>query len=120
MSMTEFIPSEWTVQKDLVFQGVTYSSGEPVPALSVEEAESLAQRGVIVKIGGKIPERVPETPEDYMQRPDPQVLRMIRVHKPSRAMLKKVLMLAVESGRAANNRTLHEALLLELKIPVEE
>ena len=115
-----FTPSEWMVRKDFIHDGNIVSPGEPVPMLSVDQAESLARRGVITKPGLKMKEEAPVTAAEFLRCSDPMVVRRIRQHRPSKKMLREMLKLAEQSGRLKDNRTLHETLLLALKHPVSE
>lgn len=114
-----FKPSEWVVRKDFTHDGNIVSPGERVPALSVEQAESLARRGVITKPGFKQKEEAPDTAAEFVRCSDPMIVRRIRQHRPPKKMLREAVKLLDQAGRLRDNRTLHEALLLALKAPVE-
>lgn len=104
----------WIVREFRHSDGVIYSPGEPLPDTMTEaQFDALSREGTIARVGERptVPEAAPATAEDYLAATDVVVLRRIRRWRPSKSLLKAVLVGAVETRRPP---VLVEALRLAL------
>lgn len=111
-------PAEWQVRGQLRHGGFVYGRGEPLPALTVAEAQRYEAQGSLVRIlpdGTAAPSprdaRVPADARAYLQAADPRVLRSIVENKPSVKTLQEMLALAKSGGRTFLLRDALEAML---------
>jgi len=112
-------PAEWQVRGQLRHGGIIYGRGEPLPALTIQEAERYEAQGSLARLlpDGtlKPPPRGAAGPADaaaYLYAKDEQVLRSILEHRPSKRTLQQMLALAKSGGRSFNLRFALEAILL--------
>lgn len=112
-------PEEWQIRGQLRHGGVVYGRGEPLPVLTLQEAERYEAQGALARIlpDGSLkpaPRRAagPADAAAYLYAKDEQVLRSILEHRPSKRTLRQVLVLAKSGGRSYSLRFALEAILL--------
>ena len=114
-------PSQYRIVKDFRVDGVIYSIGGTVPAMSHEQADSLVGSGYIEKMGSdgqfsRRPELAPRSPDDYLRAQDFAVLYRLRKFRATRETVRAVLKVAENTGRS---KILIEALRLKISLPVD-
>jgi len=124
-TVTDFHAPAWRIAREFRYAGVIHSMGEPVPEMSAEEALEHERQGYIARLDADPKARIMPvapmlgemTPELYLAGPDVRVWRNIRVHRPSRKMLRAIAKLATDTTRSI---ALIEGLKAFLGAPLEE
>lgn len=87
-------PREWRAIGQLRHGGITYGSAEPLPVLTIAEAELYEKQGTLMRISADT------TAESYVDGPDEVILQLVLDRKPEVAVLEKMLMLVRRNSRS--------------------
>lgn len=87
-------PKEWRVIGQLRHKGVTYGTDEPLPSMTVEEAEGYVVAGTLLRRGADT------RAEEYLDAPDGMILQRILDENPAAKLLENMLELALRHSRS--------------------
>lgn len=104
-------PKQWRIIGPFTHQRISYAQGEPVPKMTLSDAQVLMANGHITPLNedatGNLEHgfkvvlgREPERGEDYLKGTDFIVFRRIRAFKPDPAMLRSIEQAANRQGRS--------------------
>jgi len=112
-------PKEWRVRGSLRHEGLTYGPADPLPPLTLAEAERYESLGNLVRLNPDgsvqtVPRKnaAPPSAAAYLYARDEQVFRSIVEHRPSKRVVQEILSLAKQNGRSYALRFALEAILL--------
>ena len=87
-------PTQWRVVGQLRHDGVTYGTNEPMPRLTIEQAEAYVMQGTLVRHDTDT--RV----QDFLDAADAAILQRILDDRPSATFLSDLLLLAQQHSRS--------------------
>ncbi|HSE46340.1 MAG TPA: hypothetical protein VLA89_13525 [Gemmatimonadales bacterium] len=101
-------PSMWRIRGQLRHEGITYGPGEPIPSMTLSDAERYESLGRLVRLaadGSEItqgrPQRsAPPNATAYLYARDLEVMRAIVDHHPSKQTILEIRTLAKVNGRS--------------------
>lgn len=101
-------PSQWRIRGQLRHAGITYGPGEPIPSMTLTDAERYEQLGNLVRLAadgseitlGRPTRPTPPNAAAYLYARDLEVLRSIVEHHPSLKTVKDIYVLAKANGRS--------------------
>ena len=118
-------PADWRIRGSLRHGGLTYGVAERVPELTLAEAERYEAAGQLVRVNPdgstsepKPTRQEPRSAEEFLRGADAIVLRQIIDFRPSKLILRQMLVLAKSSGRTLTLRMMLEAICLYAGVKV--
>lgn len=89
-----FKPSEWRVVGQLRHAGITYGTNEPLPNLTLDQAEMYAAQGTLMRIGINL------RPQEFLDATDGMILQRVLDEQPDAEFLDEVTECARQTSRS--------------------
>jgi hypothetical protein len=111
-------PKAWRVLGQLIYKGITYGGNEPLPEMTLAEAEMCERNGSLIRVNadGSVATALRRqllSAEDYLNAVDATVLQDVLEQRPSVSMVKEMLGLVRASQRS---KVLENALALAVSL----
>lgn len=91
---TKIDPREWRVVGQLRHEGVTYGPNEPLPDLTLEQAEEYETAGILIRPGRNAGAR------EFLDSPDAVILQRVYDEHPSKQLLEEMITIARQNSRS--------------------